>query len=79
MCYELGKTFERWHRVATTVGWIGILTSDFLPAYLFNRASQSEFDRFLGFYAVKRPWMVEQLRVQWPTAPACLGQVGGKV
>jgi hypothetical protein len=72
------KTFERWYEVSRTVGWIGILCSDFLPAMLFNpnRVSQAEFDEFLGFYASKCPWMVDRLGSQWPNAPLCLRHVG---
>lgn len=72
------RKMKRWHRIASIVGWVGILLSDWMLSHWVNEANDEVFERFVGFYATQRPTILEMLHKYWNDAPALLRMSGSK-
>ena len=76
--YKFYKKMERWHRIASVVGWLGIFLSHSFPVSKVTETSDSEFDAFLGIFSIQRPRIVALMEQDWPDAPEILKIVGSK-
>jgi hypothetical protein len=66
------KQMERWHKIASVVGWAGVALSDWFSSAVITEATDETFDRFLGFFSVQRPRVLAMMEEYWPDAPQLL-------
>ena len=70
---------SRWHQVALIAGWAAIFWSHSIPKIIINKASNAQFNSFLGQYCLLRPKILEMLEMYWPTAPKIFQLMGGNI
>lgn len=70
------KQMERWYRLATKIGLIAVVLSNWIQQYLITNALDDEFEEFLDNFTLNIGWIHDQVRELWADAPSWLRVVG---
>jgi len=74
--YHFHRKLQRWHKIVTVVGWVGIFLGHMIPATKITDSTDADFDKFLGNFCLQRPKILELVERHWPDAPGLIKLVG---
>jgi hypothetical protein len=74
--YRFYRQLERWHKIVTVVGWVGIFLGHTIPTSKITTSSNAEFDQLLSEFSLQRPRIFALIDRHWPEAPSLIKMIG---
>jgi len=75
--YRFHRTVQRWHKIISVVGWVGVFLGHIIPPTVFTHYSDLDFEKFLGAFSIQRPKIFDLVDRHWPEAPKLIKMIGG--